>query len=86
MLSVLDYFSDPLIGGVNMSVNAARALIGWRMSSRSCHNYCVSLWKGVRTMSLLGFILNSMYPEEDRSLLSSVYTMVLPYIVLLRLL
>jgi hypothetical protein len=45
-----------------MSVHAARALIGWRMSSGSCHNYCVSPWKGVRTMSLLSFVLKSMYP------------------------
>ena len=30
-----------------MSVHAARALIGWRTSSGSCHNDCVSLWKGV---------------------------------------
>ena len=29
----------------NMSVNAATALIGWRTSSGSWHNYCVSLWK-----------------------------------------
>ena len=29
-----------------MSVHAARALIGWRTSSRSCHNYCVSLEVG----------------------------------------
>ena len=42
----------------NMSVHAARALIGWSTSSRSCHNYCVSLWKGMRTMSLLGFALS----------------------------
>ena len=47
-----------------MSVHAARVLIGWRMSSGSCHNYSVGLWKGVRTMSLLGFVLESMYPED----------------------
>ena len=29
-----------------MSIDAARALIGWRTSSGSCHNYCASLWKG----------------------------------------
>ena len=69
-----------------MSVHAARALIGWRLPSGSCHNYCVSLRKGVRTMSLPGFVLKSMYPEEDGSHLSSGYTMVLPYRVLLRLL
>jgi hypothetical protein len=40
----------------------------------------------MRTMSLLGFELKSMYPEEDGSKLSSGYTMVLPYRVLLRLL
>ena len=38
MLSVLDSFSDPLIGWT--TVHAARALIGWRTSSGSCHNYC----------------------------------------------
>ena len=40
-----------------MSVHAARALIGWWMSSGSCHNYCVSLWKGVRTMIVRGFCI-----------------------------
>ena len=30
-------------------------------------------------MSLLGFVLKSMYPEEYRSYLSSSYTMALPY-------
>jgi hypothetical protein len=30
-----------------MSDHAARTLIGWwRASSRSCLNYCISLWKG----------------------------------------
>ena len=28
---------------------------------------------------ILGFVLKSMYPEEDRSYLSTGYTMVLPY-------
>ena len=37
----------------NMSVHAARALMCWRT--------------GVRTMSLLGIVLKSMYPEEDGS-------------------
>ena len=50
-----------------MSVHDTRALIGWRTSSRSNHDYCVSIWKGVRTMSLLDFVLKLMYPEEDRS-------------------
>jgi hypothetical protein len=68
-----------------MSVHAARALIGWQTSSGSCHNYCVSLWKGVRTMSLMGFVKKSMYPD-DGDLVSFSYTMVLPYRVLLRLL
>jgi hypothetical protein len=30
----------------------SRALIGWRTSSGSCHNDCVSLWKGIRTIRL----------------------------------
>jgi hypothetical protein len=70
-----------------MSVHAARALIGWRTSSGSCHIYCVGLWNRLRTMSLLGFvlkflfyftfILKSIYPEENRNELSSGYTMVL---------
>ena len=40
-----------------MSVHAARALIGWRMSSGSRHIIVtyVSLWKAVRTMSLSFF-------------------------------
>ena len=37
-------------------------------------------------MSLLGFVLKSTCPEEDGSKLSSGYTMVLPYRMLLRLL
>ena len=37
-------------------------------------------------MSLPGFVLKSMYPEEDRSQLYSGYTKVLHYRVLLRLL
>ena len=37
-------------------------------------------------MSLLGFVLKKMYPDEDGSKLSSGYTMVLLYRVLLRLL
>ena len=48
-----------------MSVHAIRALIVWRTFFGSCHNYCVSLWK--RTMSLLSFVLKSMYPEEDQN-------------------
>jgi hypothetical protein len=35
--------------------------------------------EGLITMSLLGFVLKSMYLEEDRSYLSTSYTMVLPY-------
>ena len=41
----------------NMSVHTAKALIGWRMSSGSGHNYHVCLWKGVRPTSLLGCIV-----------------------------
>jgi hypothetical protein len=40
-----------------MPVHAARALIDRRKSSGSFHNYCENLWKGVRTMSFLGFVL-----------------------------
>ena len=47
-----------------MSVYAARALIGWRTSFGSCHNYCAGLWKWMRTKSLLGFVLKSMYLEK----------------------
>jgi uncharacterized membrane protein YiaA len=50
-----------------MYIHAARALIAWKTFSGGCLNYGVSLWMGVRTMSLLGFVLKSMYPEEDGS-------------------
>jgi hypothetical protein len=46
-----------------MSVHTAIVLIVWRVPSGSC----VSLKKAVRTMSLLGLVLKSMYPEEDGS-------------------
>ena len=29
-----------------MSVHAARALIGWKMSYRSCYNYCITFIEG----------------------------------------
>jgi hypothetical protein len=35
-------------------------------------------------MSLLDFVLDSLYPDEDGSYLFFGYTMVLPYRVLLR--
>jgi hypothetical protein len=68
MLSGPGYLSDPSIDWVdNMSIHAATALIGWRTSSGSCNNYYVSLWKGMRIMSLLVFVLKSLYPKEDES-------------------
>jgi hypothetical protein len=38
--------------------------------------------EGVRNMSLLGFVVKSMYPEEDGNQLSSGYTMVQSYCIL----
>ena len=62
-----------------MSVHVAKALIGCRMSSGSCHNYCVSLWNGVRTMSLLGFVLEVDVPRGGWKLAVLRQHHVLPY-------
>ena len=68
-----------------MLVHAARALLEDILRKLSLL-LCKSMEGGGRTMSLLGFVMKSMYPERDGSKLSSGYTMVLPHRVLLRLL
>jgi hypothetical protein len=62
-----------------MSVHAARALIDWRTSSGSVHNYCVILWKGVRNEPPR-ICIEVNVPRGGQKLA------VLPYRVLLRLL
>ena len=55
-----------------MSVHAARDLIGWRMSSGSCHNYCVNMEGGENheppRFSIKVNVPRGVYPEEDRLL------------------
>jgi hypothetical protein len=48
-----------------MLVHTAGALMTSGGCPPTCHNYLVSLRKGMISMSLLGFVLESMNPEED---------------------
>ena len=51
-----------------MSVHAARVLISWRTSSGSSHNFCVSLWNGVKIHELPVFSIEVNVSRGERKI------------------